>query len=63
MDGQEGSPLDSRFEEKVNEALAHFHVLGLAVAVVHKHKTYAKVCPPSPPAWVIVPASLSGSGY
>lgn len=41
--GSVRSPLDSEFEEFVNEKLAEWHVPGLAIAVVHEDQTFSQV--------------------
>ena len=37
------SPLDSNFDNLVQNVLDHWHVPGLAIAVVHREDTHAKV--------------------
>lgn len=42
---QSGSPFDANFDRRVNWALEHFNIPGLAVAVI-RGDTFFKVCDP-----------------
>lgn len=46
LEHHSASPLDSSFDEKVEWALKHFNIPGLAVAVSHG-ETYSKVSNPA----------------
>jgi hypothetical protein len=48
MVSKEDNPLNSDFETLVEETLTHWHVPGVAVAVLDGPNTYAKVPLPSP---------------